>query len=65
MRNSVKGLAEVQADNIHSLSFIHYAGHLVIEGNQVSQAGPAFHKPMLAGPDHLLVLYVPCDGVVG
>ena len=37
-------------------------GHLVIEGDQVSQAGPAFHKPMLTGPDHLLVLYVPHDG---
>jgi len=37
-------------------------GHLVTEGDQVSEAGPAFHKPMLAGPDPLVVLYMPCDG---
>ena len=28
----------------------------------VSQAGPAFHKPMLTGSDQLVVLCVPCDG---
>jgi len=32
----------------------------VIEGDQ-GQAGPAFHKPMLTGPDRLLALQVPCD----
>lgn len=34
----------------------------MIEGDQASPAGPAFHKPALPGPDHLVVLYVPCDG---
>ncbi|RMC01052.1 hypothetical protein DUI87_22316 [Hirundo rustica rustica] len=33
--HSVKGLAEVQIDNIHSLPCIHQAGHLVIKGDQV------------------------------
>ena len=33
-------------------------GHLVIEGDQVGQAGPAFHEPMMAGPDHLVVLHL-------
>jgi len=33
-------------------------GHLVIEGDQVGQAGPAFHEPILAGPD-------PLDGMKG
>jgi len=37
--NSVKGLTKVQVDDIHSLSLIHYTGHLVIEGDQVGQAG--------------------------
>ncbi|GAB0207986.1 hypothetical protein GRJ2_003264300 [Grus japonensis] len=32
--NSVKGFTKVQVDNIHSLSLIHYSGHLVIEGDQ-------------------------------
>ena len=52
--NAVKDFTKVQVDNIQSLSVIHYAGHLVIEGDQVSQTGPAFHKPMLTGPDHLV-----------
>ena len=33
-------------------------GHSVTEGNQVGQAGPAFHEPMLAGPDPLVVPYL-------
>ena len=48
-----------KVDNIHSLSLIHYVGHLVVEGNQVGQAGPAFHEPMLAGPGALVVLHMP------
>ncbi|RMB98990.1 hypothetical protein DUI87_24535 [Hirundo rustica rustica] len=32
--DSVKGLAEVQIDNIHGPSCIHQAGHLVIKGDQ-------------------------------
>lgn len=35
--------------------------HLVTGGDQVCQAGPAFHKPTLAGPDPLVVLYTLCD----
>ena len=27
-------------------------------GDWADQAGPAFHEPMLAGPDHLVVLHV-------
>lgn len=51
----------VQINNIHSLSPIHKAGHLAIE-DQVDQAGPASPKPMLAGPDPPVVLYMPHDG---
>ncbi|RMC19037.1 hypothetical protein DUI87_03641 [Hirundo rustica rustica] len=35
--DSVKSLAEVQIDNIHSPSCIHQAGHLVIKGDQIGQ----------------------------
>lgn len=35
------------------------AGHPV--GDQVGQAGHAFHKPVLAGPDALVVPHVPYD----
>lgn len=45
--------------NINSLSLIHWAGH---KGDQVGQAACATHEPMLAGPDPLVVLHVPCDG---
>jgi len=45
--NSVTGITKVQVDDVHSLSLIHWVGHLVVEGDQVSQAGPAFHEPML------------------
>ncbi|RMB92284.1 hypothetical protein DUI87_31396 [Hirundo rustica rustica] len=56
--DSVKGLAEVQIDNIHSLSCIHQAGHLVMNGDQVGQTRPTPPKPMLAGSDTLAILYV-------
>ena len=59
MGNSVKGLTTVQVDDIHSLTFIHWVGHLVIAGDQDGQVGPAFHEPMLAGPNPLVVLHVP------
>lgn len=35
---------------------------LIIEGDQVGQEGPAFHKSILAGPDRLVVRYIPRDG---
>ncbi|TRZ22529.1 hypothetical protein HGM15179_004575 [Zosterops borbonicus] len=35
--DTVKSLAEVQIDNIHSLSCIHQGCHLVIKGDQVGQ----------------------------
>ncbi|RMC17367.1 hypothetical protein DUI87_05948 [Hirundo rustica rustica] len=51
--NGVKGYHEVQVDNM-PLFLIHQTGHLVTE-DQVNQARPAFPKPILAGPDALLV----------
>lgn len=64
MEDSVTGLTKVQVDNTHSLSLIHQVDHQVIEGDQVRQAEPAFPKPMLARPDHLVTLYMPCDGTL-
>ena len=61
MGNGVKSFTEVKVDHIHSLSFIHLACHSIIEGDQVCQAGPAFHKPVLTGPDRLVALQVPLD----
>jgi len=40
-------------------------GHLVIGGDHVGQAGSAFHEPMLAGPDPLVVLHVPDERTQG
>jgi len=59
--DSVKGFVKLQADYVNSLALIHQAGHSIIRGAQVFQAGPAFQEPMLAGSDPLVVLHVPCD----
>lgn len=40
---------------------MYLVGHLVIEGDQTSQAEPAPHKHRLAASDHLTILYVPRD----
>ena len=36
-------------------------GHSIIEGDQIGQAGPAFHEAMLAEPDPPFVTHMPCD----
>ena len=61
MEDSVEGFAEVEVDYIRSLSHIHFVGHLVTEGDEAGQAGPALHEPMLAGPDPPVVLHIPCN----
>lgn len=47
----VKRFTKFQADNFHSISFIHSVSHSVIQGDQVGEKGCAFPKPILAGPD--------------
>lgn len=54
----VKGFNKVQVSNIHNLSLIYLVGHLIIEGDQLGQAGPAFHESLWAGPHPLVVLHV-------
>ena len=39
--------------------------HLLIEGDQAGQEGPAFREPMLAGPDPLVVLHMPGERTQG
>lgn len=54
VRNGIKCFGKVQVNNIHILSLVHYAGHLITEGDQVRQAGPVFPKLILTG------LWLPC-----
>lgn len=54
-------LLKIQVNSIHSLYLMYLVGHLVIEGDQTSQAEPAPHKHRLAASDHLTILYVPRD----
>lgn len=61
LRDDLKGFTEEQVDYIHSPSLIHYSCHLVVEGDQIDQAGSAFPNPTLAGPDPLVDQHVPCD----
>ena len=61
--NRVKSFPKACLGRQHpQLSLIRWAGHFVAEGDQVSEAGPAFHKPMLAGPDPLAVPHMPRNG---
>ena len=47
MGNSVKGLTKVQVDEVHSLTFFQYAGHLIIKGDLFGEAG--FHTVLRCG----------------
>jgi len=58
--DSIKGFAEVEVDYVNSFSLINQNDYSIIEGDQVGQEGPAFHKPMLAGPDPQLS-HMQCD----
>lgn len=42
----------MQRDYIHCLPFIHQGGDLIVEGDQVTQAGFFLHEPMLTKPDN-------------
>lgn len=59
--DSAKGYAEALLDYLNTPSLIHHVGNSIIEADQVSQVGPAFHEPILVGPDHPVVLHMPCD----
>jgi len=53
--------AEVLADYINSLFLTYKVGHPVIERDQDSQAGPAFHYFNLGRPDPLVVPHLRYD----
>ena len=40
---------------------MYQSGHPVIEGDEVGQAQPASHEPVLPGPDPLDAMHVSCD----
>jgi len=56
---SVKGLAQVQADDVSCLPFVHQRCNPITERYQVGQARFALGEAMLAVPSHLLVIHVP------
>ncbi len=53
VRDHVKGLAEVQVDDIHRPSPIHQSHHSIIEGHQIGQARSTLGEAMLAVSNHL------------
>lgn len=53
--------ALLKTDSITAFPSFPNWGHFVVEGDQAGRAAPAFCKPMLARPDPLVVLHVPCD----
>jgi len=59
VRDHVKGLAEVQVDDIHHPYPVHRSRHSIIEGHQIGQARSALGEAMLAVSYHLFIPYVP------
>ena len=57
MYNHVKGLAQVQVDEIHCPSFLHQC-HLSIVDHQICQAQSALGEAALVVSDHLLISHV-------
>ena len=55
----VKGLAEVQVDDIHCPSPIHRSRHSIVEGHQIGQARSVLVEATLAVSNHLFISYVP------
>lgn len=55
----VKGLAEIQVDDIGCPSFVHRCCHSITEGHHIGQARSALGEAVLAALDRLLVLHVP------
>lgn len=55
MGNGTKGFTKAQVDKSTKLFLIHRVGDLS-QKDQVDEAGPAFHKPLLSGPDLLALL---------
>ena len=60
VKDHVKGLAEVQVDDIHHPSPVHRSRNFIIEGHQIGQARSALGEAMLAVSNHLFISYVPC-----
>ena len=59
MENHVKGLAEVQEDDIHRPSPIYRSHHSIIEGHQIGQAQSALGEAMLVVSDPQLIPHMP------
>ena len=55
----IKGLAEVQVDDIHCPSPIHLSHHSIIEGQQIGQVQSDLCEAMLAVSNHFFISYVP------
>jgi len=55
----VKGLAEVQVDDIHHSFPIHRSHRSIVEGHQIGQVRSALGEAMLAVLNHLYILCVP------
>jgi len=51
----------VWVDWVNSLFFIHQMVHLVIEGDEAGQVGPAFHESILSGLGPLVVTHMLSD----
>jgi len=65
MGDSVKSLAEVEVDDIHSSPLIYPASHATVESYQIGQARFPLGESMLTTPDNLLFLHLLRDEPFG
>jgi len=56
--NCVRGLTEVQIEDIHSSCLVHWCSHSIIDGHKVGQAGLALGEVTVAVSNHFPVLHV-------
>ena len=54
MQDHIKGLSEVQVDDITCSAFVHSLCHLIVEGHQIGQAWSTLGDAMLAVSDHII-----------
>jgi len=59
VQDHVKGLAEVETDDISCFSFVHRCHHSIIERHQIDQAQSALGEAVLAVLCLLYISHVP------
>lgn len=60
--DSIKSLTKVKENNIHCSPFVHQTSHLLVEDNEVSQAGSTLCNSTVTTPYDFFVVHMPGNG---